>query len=107
MPGAAAATNRSEALSCSLPAAELLDRLAAWNALAQEALSRSAEPGRVVSTYPRSEALAARLQELIDSEARCCPFLVFDVRETDEVIEAELRYPPEFEPIVSMIAPTR
>jgi hypothetical protein len=100
-----AATNTREERSCSLPPAELLDRLAQWRALAGEALSRHSESGRVVSIYPRSQAIAARLEELIESEAHCCPFLGFEVRETGDLIEAELRYPAEFDAIVSMIAP--
>jgi hypothetical protein len=105
MPDPTTAAAAMVTLSCSLPAAEMLDRLARWKALAEQALSRSAEPGRVASTYPRSDAISAQLRELIEAEADCCPFLSFDIRENKEVIEAELRYPPEFEPIVAMIAP--
>jgi hypothetical protein len=100
-----ATADTAEMLSCSLPAKDMLDRLAKWKALAEQSLSRSGEPGRVVSTYPRSSAISTLLRELIEAEADCCPFLSFDVREYGEVIEAELRYPPEFEPIVAMIAP--
>jgi hypothetical protein len=105
MPDPAATTDAQEGFACSLSPAEMLDRLVGWRALAGEALSRRSEPGRVVSVYPRRHDIAARLEELIEAETQCCPFLVFAVRETEQVIEAELRYPPEFQPIVAMIAP--
>jgi hypothetical protein len=105
MPDQAATTNAREERSCSLPPADMVDRLVQWRALAGETLSRHSESGRVVSIYRRNRAIAALLEELIESEAHCCPFLAFEVRERGDLIEAELRYPPEFEAIVAMIAP--
>ena len=99
------AATTTASLACSLPVAEMSDRMDRWRALTEEALGRTVEPGRVVSTYPRTEDIAARLRELIGAEVGCCPFLVFDVRETHGSIEVELRYPPEFEPMVAMIVP--
>lgn len=87
--------------SCALPEAGLTDRLDAWRMVAERAVSRHAEPGRVVSTYQPD--VLGRLRELIAAEAECCPFLSFDVRQRRDSVEVEVRFPPEFAPMVSVI----
>jgi hypothetical protein len=95
----------AELLACSLAPGEMLDRIAQWKALAAEALSRRKEAGRVVSVYPRRDDIAVRLEALIDAESACCTFLAFAVRTEGDTIEAEVRFPAEFEPVVAMILP--
>ena len=92
-------------LSCALPSSEMLPRIAKWQALSVEAVSRVTGPGRVSSRYPRTADIASRLEELIEAESECCPFLEFTVTNDGDFIEAELRFRPEFEPIVALIVP--
>lgn len=99
------AGSTSGELSCALSPSEMLDRVVKWKALAAEALSRTSGPGSISSRYPRRDDIATRLEELIEAESDCCPFLEFTVKYEDDVIEAELRYPPEFEPMVATILP--
>ena len=92
---------RMEGASCDLPADELGDRIAAWKDLGREALTRTASEGRILTTYPST--VRDRLTYLIEAEAQCCPFLVFDVREVGETLEVEVTYPPEFGAMVSTV----
>ena len=93
----------AEVVSCDLPAEELGDRIGAWKDLGRAALGRTVGDGRIVTRYPNTAELRARLDHLIEAEARCCPFLVFEVREPDDVLEVELRYPTEFGTVVSEV----
>jgi hypothetical protein len=85
-----------EAAACSLSPKALSDRIGAWRSLTTQALQRVVEPGRILGTYPKRAAIAHGFAELVEAEKECCPFLEFDIRERDSVIEVELRYPPEF-----------
>jgi hypothetical protein len=91
--------------TCTLSPEEFEMRVRDWRTLANEALTRTAEPGRVVSTYPASKAIRQRLRMLIEAEASCCSFLEFDIRDGDEAIEVELRYPDGFESILALVMP--
>src|SRR5919106_1609018 len=82
--------------TCSLSPDALSERRGAWRSLTAQALDRRVEPGRVLSTYPKAPEIARSLARLVEAEKDCCPFLEFDVRESDSTIEVELRYPPEF-----------
>ena len=97
----------SEPIACNLSSPDLSDRVAAWRSLGAQALRRTAEPGRVVSTYPKHPELAGALTELIEAERECCPFLEFEVREQESEIEVELRYPPEFGAMVATVLDAR
>jgi hypothetical protein len=88
-------------VACALSPTALTDRQSRWRALANQALSRRVGPGWISSTLPRG--VGDTLEELIDAEAECCPFLAFDVRPRGEVLEVELRFPIEFEPMVSAL----
>ena len=91
--------------ACMLSPGELEVRVQEWRDLAENALTRTAEPGRVVSTYPASDAIRRRLRTLIEAEARCCSFLEFDIRDGAEAIEVELRYPDGFESVLALVMP--
>ena len=94
-----------EACECALSPVELGERIQQWKSLSRQSLSRTSLPGSVVSTYPRDPQILEQLRELIEAESACCPFLSFQVREGGDVIEVELQYPPEFEPLVSLVVP--
>ena len=101
------AATHPEGATCSLSPAALSDRRGAWRSLAAHALHRDVEPGRVLSTYPKRDEIAQRLAELVEAEKACCPFLEFDIREGDSVIEVELRYPSEFGATVAAVLDAR
>ena len=85
----------NDALACSLDGPELLERLAAWKQLSSHALTRRLEPGLVVTTYPRDEAVLRELRELVAAEAKCCSFLQFEIEEGRDLVTVELRAPSE------------
>jgi hypothetical protein len=93
--------------TCSLSPNALSERQGAWRSLTTQALQRRVEPGCVLSTYPNRPEIVQRLAELVEAEKECCPFLEFDIREGDSVIEVELRYPPEFAPMLASVLHSR
>jgi hypothetical protein len=93
--------HRSVAPTCALLPTALTDRQSEWRVLTDQALSRKVGPGWISSTYPAK--ILGKLQALIEAEADCCPFLDFDVRQHGKTVEVELRFPLEFEPVVSAV----
>ena len=91
--------------ACLLPNDDLQRRLGEWRELGTMARERTIEPGRVVTTYPPDESIAERLDALIAAEAECCSFLRFEVRPSPDALVVELRYPPEFEPMLALVIP--
>lgn len=89
--------------TCSLSPDALGDRVSAWRQLARTALQRRARPGYAVTTYPNTPETLERLRQLIDAERDCCSFLGFDVHEERDSIVVELRYPPEFGPLLASV----
>jgi hypothetical protein len=96
-----------ERASCSLSPNELSERGGAWRSLMAQALHRRVEPGRVLGTYPNRPEIAQSLAQLVEGEKDCCPFLEFDIRESDSTIEVELRYPPEFAATLASVLDSR
>ena len=93
--------------TCSLSPDGLSERRGAWRSLMAQALHRRVEPGRVLSTYPNGPEIARSLAQLVEAEKDCCPFLEFDIRESDSTIEVELRYPPEFAATLASVIDSR
>jgi hypothetical protein len=96
-----------ERASCSLSPNALSERGGAWRSLMAQALHRRVEPGRVLGTYPNRPEIAQSLAQLVEAEKDCCPFLEFDIRESDSTIEVELRYPPEFAATLAPVLDSR
>jgi hypothetical protein len=96
-----------ERATCSLSANARSDRGGSWRSLIAQALHRRVEPGRVLSTYPNGPEIARSLAQLVEAEKDCCPFLEFDIRESDSTIEVELRYPPEFAAMLASVLDSR
>ena len=82
--------------ACTLAPASYESRVRAWRELAARALSRRVEPGRVESTYAKTADTAGLLAALVEGERECCSFLSFEVREGEQLITVEMRYPAEF-----------
>jgi hypothetical protein len=97
------ALSGSDAAACSLAPGALGNRVDEWRSLTAQALHREVEPGRVLSTYPNTPEIAGRVAELIDAEKECCPFLQFDVQRRDTLLQVELRYPPDFGPLLAAV----
>jgi hypothetical protein len=95
----------TETGECSLSPEDFRQRVEQWTVLASETLTRTLEEGKVLSTYPRTDQIRQRLRDLIAAEAVCCPFLIFEMKELPDIIEVELRYPPEFEAVVALVVP--
>lgn len=93
--------------TCSLSPNALFERRGAWRTLMAQALHRRVEPGRVLSIYPNAPEIARSLAQLVEAEKDCCPFLEFDIRESDSTIEVELRYPPEFAATLASLLESR
>ena len=89
--------------ACDLGPGEVGDRVGAWRSLAIHALGRTVEPGRIVTEYARDDEVRTRLETLIAAESACCPFLEFEIREGEDLMEVEVRFPPEFEAVVSTV----
>jgi hypothetical protein len=92
---------------CALPAEQLSDRAHAWRDIATQAIATSASTGRVATTYRRTPEVASTLRRLIAAEAKCCPSLTFEVDEHDDLIEVDLRFPVEFEPVIFAVLSPR
>jgi hypothetical protein len=89
------------ATDCALTPTAMTSRQSQWKALADRALSRRAGPGWISSTYP--SGVLDTLEELIEAEAECCPFLSFELELRGEVLEVDLRFPLEVESMVSAV----
>jgi hypothetical protein len=74
-------------IACSLSADEARDRIARWNDLTLEAkLTSRAEDGLVEAEFCNTSAVRNALEILVVAERECCPFLRFDLRETETVV---------------------
>lgn len=75
-------------IACSLTAADLRDREAAWRTLLTTSLvSRDTVPGGIrLAVHPGS---VPSLLELVDLERECCPWIDFVVQDASLTITAE------------------
>jgi hypothetical protein len=96
-----------ERATCGLSPNALSERRDAWRSLMAQALHRRVEPGRVLSTYPNGPEIARSLAQLVEAEKDCCPFLEFEIRESESTIEVQLRYPPEFADTLASLLDSR
>jgi uncharacterized protein YbjT (DUF2867 family) len=84
-------------ISCSLTGQELPARLAEMRAIGHDALL-SLGPG-AVARFHAEERTHARLERIIASESRCCPFLAFDLREREGALVLTVTAPADAEPL--------
>lgn len=85
--------DQNEPLGCSLDARDLAHRMREWSHVAARALSSHVEGSRIIAIYPNDPGLLQRLRELITAEARCCPFMKFNLQESVHEVVVELRLP--------------
>ena len=78
-------------IACSLDAGDMSARLAQFDELARDALiERCDVPGGVQLRLRNTAEVAQRARRLIAAEARCCPFLAFDLRDEGGALRLEV-----------------
>ncbi len=89
------------AISCTLDAPDLRDRLRDWQDVLVRAVRRERVDGGVLVVLPADPALAGRVAELVALEQRCCSFFEFTltVRAPGELLVAATA-PPDALPLV-------
>lgn len=94
-------------IACSLDKAQLEERKALVDRLAQCATERSALPSGFALRFDRESGVVSQLASFIELERACCPFLTFriDVRAGDSVW-LELTGPAAAQEIIRELIPT-
>lgn len=88
------------AIACSLDGAELPQRMREWRAVAAQALSRVAVPGRVSLAFAHDVERTIQLARLAAQEHACCPFLDFELTVTGSGVTVEVRAPVDAHDVV-------
>jgi len=80
-------TDRAVPIACSLSASDAAARVARWKRLVSEAkLGTLAKDGYVRAEFRNDRAARAELEPLVAAERECCPFLQFDLAETEAAL---------------------
>lgn len=91
-------------IACSLSERELIARGREIEELARAALIEGSRlEGRVRLVYRRSEAVEATVRDLMEREARCCPFLGFELVAEQDVLTVDISGPPEATSVLDAI----
>jgi hypothetical protein len=94
----------SEQLSCSLPIDEADRRVRETrSALAASVKARDDIQGGMKLRFPADPAFRKLLQETVEAESRCCPFLDMRIRRTDEELELTVTGPPDAKPMIELL----
>lgn len=108
--GAAAVTvadgmteRRTIPIACTLEPAALPDRLAAWQAVAEEAVAEEPVEGGIRLRFPRTPGLPARLAALAEAEQGCCAFFEFRVGVLAEGVTLDITAPPDARPLIDTL----
>lgn len=90
-------------IACTLSEADLPQRLADARALGADALIGVEVTGQRARLRFNGER--ERVEQLAAAESRCCSFLEFELEQSKEVVELEIRCPEGGEPILrSLVA---
>ena len=90
--------------ACSLDRTEQEARLEEIAELASQALLDARQTIRGAQLrLENSKGVRAQLRRLIDAEAKCCPFLHFEMRLADEAVLLEVSGPPEARPLIDRL----
>ncbi len=89
-------------IACSLDAAQLPDRLTAWEAALASVVARTPLPGGVRLTLSPDAPLAA-LVELVVAEQACCSFIAFAITVDSRGTAFEVTAPPEAHEVVQAL----
>jgi hypothetical protein len=90
-------------IACSLPASEMNDRVAEFRDLGARTTARELRPGHLVLRFSRAEGLAETLQNLVQREKECCPFLTFRIEEEAGEIRVDVSGPLESQPVLESL----
>jgi hypothetical protein len=83
--------DRAVPIACSLSSEEARDRVARWNNLVLEAKTAARSKAGLVQAEFRNEAAVRKeLELLVAAERECCPFLQFDLSETETAVALTL-----------------
>jgi hypothetical protein len=90
--------------TCLLDRTEQAKRLEEIGALASSSLLE-AKPtqGGASLRLRNTDAVQAELGRLIEAEKECCPFLHFELRETDEWLLLDVSGPPDARPLIDQL----
>ena len=95
----------TEPIACSLDGGELEARLRAVQDAGPAALVSPERPGRgYLLRFRRERETRERLEEIIQAERQCCPFLSLTLEETDDKILLSIEAPPGGEPTAAGLA---
>ena len=95
----------TEPIACSLDGGELEARLRAVQDAGPAALVSHERPGRgYLLRFRRERETRERLEEIIQAERQCCPFLSLTLEETDDKILLSIEVPPGGEPTAAGLA---
>ncbi len=88
-------------IACTLDARDASDRQALIARLWADALIDSAPTARGMRARLRdSPDVERRVQELIDAEARCCPFLAFELGRDGDVLVLDINGHADARPVI-------
>jgi hypothetical protein len=92
-------------IACSLDGGELATRLAAANDAGRSTLVSHERSGRAhLLGFRRNPDTASRLEEIVEAERRCCPFLKLELTLEADTILLLIEAPPGGEPIAAGLA---
>ena len=100
----------TEPIACSLDGGELEARLRAVQDAGRDALLSHERPGHerpgrgYLLRFRRERETRERLEEIIQAERQCCPFLSLTLEETDDKILLSIEAPPGGEPTAAGLA---
>lgn len=88
-------------IACSLEPAELSDRRAAWERLAERALrERRSIPSGMQQVFIADEGVERQLRELSRLESQCCSFADWTIESRNDEVVLDVTAPTEAVPAV-------
>src|SRR5215470_13372685 len=86
-------TAEESPLACSLSPDELGQRLLEWRDLRAEQVERHVASPRFIARYSKRPGVAERLEQLVEAERQCCPFLTIELHDEGEFIALKVTAP--------------
>jgi hypothetical protein len=88
-------------IACTLHPAEMRERAASIDALADDALLDQREiDGGLRTSFRAAPDVEQRLHELVAAESRCCAFLTFAIGRDDDTLWLDITGAPEARPVI-------
>src|SRR5437016_2473548 len=92
--------SQSEPLACTLSAVERQARRAWIGGLSEYLLSRAPTTDGALLRFRASPETEQQLRALVAAEARCCPFLDFELSSNESTLELTIRGPNDARVII-------